>query len=489
MMMTSPTNKALSEGLDDKQSSPSTPRSNNRKERSGSGSKGARRQEEASLDLVSTSAQKKKQRGALKNKRRKTTGSSFLFYAAPRHPMLTSYEPTNDASTDSVYGASLPPDLLAHLRSFRSGTNSGNSSSSASLGGDLNGRTVRDRMLSNSGLGRSGVGDSGMDSAMPFKWVKEPQALTVRCETPLIDLEGRPDGAALKHVLGNLKPRRLLVAYGPTPASLELRQHGERVLGLAAATTGSTATAASSPAAVSASGSNGKYPTEGASPTLLRRCWAPAGGQTVAFELDARSYDLALSDAVLAQVVLAPVLKNDRPTDVASAGGGGGSSSSASSSSEAWSGVSLAHVRGWLRRATKEHHAAMGLLTHRAHTAPRLVLDASPADSSSSSSSLSSNQRAGHCPLLVGASEAKIVSLKKWLDADVSLQVELQGRGKEQRLAVKSLETSAGAADNDADSVVVVRLGAGTGQLLLEGPLCSAYFKVRNAIYATLTIV
>jgi len=67
--------------------------------------------------------------------------------------------------------------------------------------------------------------------------------------------------------------------------------------------------------------------------------------------------------------------------------------------------------------------------------------------------------------------------------------VELQGRGKEQRLAVKSLETSAGAADNDADSVVVVRLGAGTGQLLLEGPLCSAYFKVRNAIYATLTIV
>jgi hypothetical protein len=476
--------EASSEGSGDKQASPSTPTSNSntRKERSGSVSKAgsARRQDEASLDLVSSSAQKKKLRGARKNKRRKTTGSSFLFYAAPRHLMLTSYEPTNNTSSD-VYGANLPSDVLSHLRSLNAGSNSGSSSgSSAALGGDLSGMTTRDRMLSNSGLGGGGNGvggDSAMDSATPFKWVKEPQALTVRCETPLIDLEGRPDGAALKHVLGNLKPRRLLVAYGPTPASLELRQHGERVLGLTATTTitaaAAAATAASSTATTSSS-RGGKSNSD--SKVLLRRSWAPAAGQTVTFELDARSYDLILSDAVLAQVMLAPVQKAVLPTD---GSGGDGASSGA------FSGVELAHVRGWLRRATKEHHAAMGRLTHRGHTAPRLVLDASPADSSSSSS-LSSSQ-AGHCPLLVGASEAKIVTLKKWLDADVSLQVELQGRGKEQRLAVKSLETASAA--EDVDSVVVVRLGSGTGQLLLEGPLCSAYFKVRNAIYATLTIV
>jgi len=101
-------------------------------------------------------------------------------------------------------------------------------------------------------------------SKLPYKWVLDPVELTVRCDTPLVDFEGRPDATALRNMLTNLKPRRLVVAYGPTQASFDMRDHGIKALNIVDGHT--------------------------------KLCFAPAAGHGCVMELDARSFEVLLHD-------------------------------------------------------------------------------------------------------------------------------------------------------------------------------------------------
>ena len=96
---------------------------------------------------------------------------------------------------------------------------------------------------------------------------------------------------------------------------------------------------------------------------------------------------------------------------------------------------------------------------------------------------------AGHAPVLVSLEELRVLSVKKLLDAR-GLSCELHGAGAKQRLAVRTGPGAAGMeAEAGASASVVVRPGACRGRLVLEGPLCAAYFAVRQAIYDSLTLV
>ena len=196
-------------------------------------------------------------------KRRKVTASSFMYYTTPRHVMFGALEPQ---VRQDVYGADIPEDVLGVLRHIQR-------KSRGRLGMPV--VDLRDGMLKtsqgdafNGGMG-DGDGDGDDDAiddseSAPFKYVREAQSLTVQCSTPLVDLEGRPDAQALRNILSNLRPRRLVVAYGPGRASQELKAHGEKALGI-----------------------EKKY------------CSAPANGATVTLDLDSHSYDVLLHDRIV----------------------------------------------------------------------------------------------------------------------------------------------------------------------------------------------
>jgi Cft2 family RNA processing exonuclease len=205
--------------------------------------------------------------GGGRGKRRKITASSFMYYTTPRHVMFGALEPQ---VKQDVYGADIPEDVLGALRHIQRKSRGHLGTPSADL---------RDRMLKNSqgdsfnvGMGGdhgNGGGDDDDDAmadgeSAPFKYVREKQSLTVQCSTPLVDLEGRPDAQALRNILSNLRPRRLVVAYGPGRASQELRAHGEKALGI-----------------------EKKY------------CCAPANGTSVTLDLDSHSYDVLLHDRIV----------------------------------------------------------------------------------------------------------------------------------------------------------------------------------------------
>ena len=69
------------------------------------------------------------------------------------------------------------------------------------------------------------VDDTPVDEDVPQKTVREPVTLEVVCHVQYIDLEGRSDGRAIKTVIKDVQPRKLILLSGSTVSKENLRAH------------------------------------------------------------------------------------------------------------------------------------------------------------------------------------------------------------------------------------------------------------------------
>ena len=193
-------------------------------------------------------------------KKRRRDDRSFRYYSVPRHTMFGCVEP--NAKTDA-YGKNIPEHILTVLNHISRVSRRGRG-----------GRRDDEDAEKDEGKGAEEE-EVEVEGEVPTKLVAERISLQVRCETPLVDMEGRSDGPSARNTLAMLDPQRVLVAYGPSAASVQMRKYwqDQYVKSL-----------------------------KGAHEEGDDVAWAPSNGAKQEVTLDTMGYDVMLNDALVANL-------------------------------------------------------------------------------------------------------------------------------------------------------------------------------------------